>query len=374
MTLEGDEASAVESNGQRGNWKKKLLTIGQIGVTLTILYFVFRDPVKRAQMAEAISNANHLWLLGGFVLYGLVELIGVWRWHLLLKVQGITLHWTRLIALLLIGLFFNYFIPGGTGGDVVKIFYLLKETPGQRGQALLSVLVDRLIGIIALCVFAGVLAVMHWSWLTSSPDTGNYVWATLILLGSSLGGLHFTYIVTKHGWIHKLPAKFPGRDKLAELALAYNLYGKAWRVTLIALVISILAHAGYYGVFSCAAESFRQPTVRVPSYLELCVIMPVVSTITAMPISLGGIGVRERLFEIFLGALCGVTPAVAVVISSVGYLLTLAWGLLGGVVYMFYRPTEHVRLRQIEADVEAFEHVVAEKEIALEAVAREHRP
>jgi hypothetical protein len=80
--------------------------------------------------------------------------------------------------------------------------------------------------------------------------------------------------------------------------------------------------------------------------------------------------VREGLFEVFLGQLCHVSAAVAVMISSVGYFLTLGWGLIGGVIYMFYRPSEHARLREIQAEVRAFEHSVAEEEIAHEAAER----
>ena len=82
-------------------------------------------------MASTLRNANASWLLLGFVMYGLVELVAGWRWRMLLRVQGIDLGWFRIFSLLLIGVFFNFFIPGGTGGDVVKIYYLLKETPGK---------------------------------------------------------------------------------------------------------------------------------------------------------------------------------------------------------------------------------------------------
>ena len=351
--------------------KKAFVTTLQIAATLTILYLVFRDPAKRAEMVQVLRGADHWWLFVGFLSYGVVELIAAVRWRLLLNVQGISLSWTRLNALLLIGVFFNYFIPGGTGGDVVKVFYLLKETPGQRGPALLSVLVDRLAGVIALCLLTGVLAAMRWDWLMASPEVRRYVWPALIILGSSLGGLHFTFIITRHGWIHRLPARMPGRDKLAELALAYHLYGKAWRASLAALALSILANVGYFGTFYCAARALETAGGRIPTLIELCTIMPIVNTIAAMPISLGGIGVREGLFQVFLGHLCGVSEAVAVLTSSVGYLLTLAWGLIGGVVYMLYRPSEHARLREMKAEVRAFEHTVAEEEIAMETAVDE---
>ena len=103
-------------------------------------------------MAETLRSANGTWLFLGFLAYGGVELVAGWRWKILLRVQGIQLGWLRLFALLLIGVLFNFIVPGGTGGDLVKIFYLLKETPGKRTAALLSVLVDRLIGLI----------VAHW--------------------------------------------------------------------------------------------------------------------------------------------------------------------------------------------------------------------
>jgi hypothetical protein len=68
-----------------------------------------------------------------------------------------------------------------------------------------------------------------------------------------------------------------------------------------------------------------------------------------------------------------VSEAVAVVTSSTGYILTLMWGLIGGVVYLFYRPTEHARLREIRSEVATLEHAVAEEEVALEIAEEEKR-
>ena len=323
--------------------KKGLLTIVQVAITLAILYFVFRDPAKRAAMADALARADLAWLLAGLLVYGSIEILAVIRWQWLLRVQGIDLAWPRVFALVFIGIFFNFFIPGGTGGDMVKVFYLLKETPGKRAAALLSVLVDRVIGVISLAVLAGVLVLTNWAWLTSVPGTLRYVWITVIILGASLGGLHMSYVITKHGWVHKLPARMPGRDRLAELALAYNLYGKAWRPTLGAFGLSIAAHFGYFATFYFAGRAYDTGT-RVPSFAEICAIMPIVNTLAAMPISLGGVGVREGLFEIFFGQLCGVSNAVAVITSSTGYLLTLTWGLVGGYLH-FHRPSEHAVAR-----------------------------
>ncbi len=344
----------------------------QVLVTVGILYVIFHDPMKRAEMAHALGKADRWWLLGGFAAYGLVEFCAGIRWQLLLRVQGIALSWARLFKLLLIGVFFNFVIPGGSGGDVVKVFYLLKETPGQRSRALLSVLVDRLIGLFALIAMAGVLIATQWHWLLSAPGTAKYLWTALAILGGSLAGLGVSFLLTGFRLIHKLPARLPGRDRLAELAFAYTLYGRAWRPTAAAFLLSLGVHLGYFAMFYCAAAAFRA-TSRIPTFGELCAIMPIVNAITALPISLGGLGVRERLFQVFLGGLCGVSEAVAAIMSSTGYALNLVWGLLGGLFYLFYRPSEHARLREMRAEVSTLEHAVAEEEIALETAAGEKR-
>ncbi len=349
--------------------KKALLTLLQFAVTLGLLWYVFRDPAKRAEMLATLRGADFRWLFAGIAIYGVVELFAGFRWVLLLRVQGVAIGTGRIFALLLIGLFFNFFIPGGTGGDVVKIYYLLKETHTQRTAALLSVLMDRILGLVGLILLAGLIVAWRWDWLMSTPTTAQGVWTTLVILGSAVAGIAFSFTVTGFGLVHRLPSRFPMRDRLAELALAYSLYGRAWRHSLAGVALSIASHVGYFGVFFCAAEAFRAEGIKLPSLGDLTAVMPVVNTISAMPISLGGIGIREGLFQVFLGQLCGVSEAVAVLISSTGYLLTLAWGIVGGVIYLFYRPSEHARLREIRASVAKAEHGVAEQELAIEAAA-----
>jgi glycosyltransferase 2 family protein len=350
--------------------KRVLLTLLQLALTVGIVWWVFRDPTKRAEIVTTLSHGDKSWLFIGFLGYGFVEFISAGRWQILLRVQGFALSFRRVLALTMIGVFFNFFIPGGTGGDAVKMYYLVKETPGRRGTAILSVIVDRLIGLLALIVFAGVLIGMKWRWLTASPDTLHWVWLALAILGASLLFLAVSFVITGFGLVHRLPTTMPGRDKLAELAMGYNVYGKAWRPTTIAFVLSVVAHFGNYGVFYCAIRALGSSGMSIPTLAEFYAIMPVIGTITSLPISVGGVGWREKLFEDLLGGLCGASPGVAVAISSSGFLLTLAWGLVGGMIYLCYRPSEHARLREIRAEVREMEHALAEEEVAIET----HQP
>jgi len=346
--------------------KKLAFTALQLSITAGVLYWLLRDPHKRAQISLAIRQADHLWLLIGIGAYGAVEVIAGLRWDLLLKVQGIHLRKLRLWTLLLIGVFFNFFIPGGTGGDVVKIFYLVKEAPGKGAAAVLSVLVDRIIGLFALILMTAAFIAMRWHWLTATETTARCVWTALAILAVAILGIGFSFVVTGFGLVHRLPARFPARDKLAEVALAYSLYGRAWKSSLLALATSVVAHLGYIYTFYCAARAFGAPTIPIPTFPQLCFIMPLINTITALPISFGGLGVREELFQIFFSQLVGVDEGVAILISSTGFLLSAVWGAFGGLLYLFYRPTEHARLEEISDEIAELEHHMAEDEIAME--------
>src|SRR4051794_40916041 len=141
---------ALEASFPHAPMKKVLLTSAQVAVTIALLYFVFRDPAKRAQMATALRLANYWWMALGIAAYLTVELAAAIRWQVLLRVQKIHLSNMRVGGLFLIGMFYNQFMPGGTGGDIIKSYLLLKETPDKKAGALLAVLFDRLIGLMAL--------------------------------------------------------------------------------------------------------------------------------------------------------------------------------------------------------------------------------
>ncbi len=70
----------------------------------------------------------------------------------------------------------------------------------------------------------------------------------------------------------------------------------------------------------------------------MTVVLPIVNTFVALPISMSGVGVRETLMVRFLGDLCHVPQEQAVPISIIGFLCTVIfYGLLGGLVYLFFR-------------------------------------
>src|SRR6266542_5884743 len=243
--------------------KKILITLFQLTVTIAVLYCVYHDPTRRAQMAAAIQDAQYHWVVIGILAYVVVEIAAAFRWHVLLKVQGIHLSFLRLSGLFLIGMFYNQFLPGGTGGDIMKSYYLLKETPDKKAGALLAVVFDRFIGLVALVAITATLIGLRYDFLSQKPETRSLLWLLLIILGASIAFLLSTFVISGFKLFHSLPAHFPGRDKLIEISAAYHLYARHWRATLVAFVASLVAHLATFTTFLFAAYALGAPVPLV---------------------------------------------------------------------------------------------------------------
>jgi len=341
--------------------KKIVVTLFQLAATISVLYWVYHDPEKRAQMVEALKNAQYQWVVIGILAYVLVEIAAAFRWHVLLKVQGIHLSLPRLSGLFLIGMFYNQFLPGGTGGDIIKSYFLLKETPDKKAGALLAVIFDRFIGLVALIAITGALISLRYDFLSKTTETRWLLRFLLVLLGASILGLLSTFVISGFNLFHSLPKKFPGREKLIEISAAYHLYAHHWRATLAAFGASIVAHLATFATFLCVAYSLRA-NVKIVDFFA---VMPIERTVSAMPISFAGIGWREKVLQIMLHGLCGVPEATAILIGSLSFLVVLICCLPGAIVYFFYKPSgvvTHVKLRQMQKEVATLGHEIGETE------------
>jgi uncharacterized protein (TIRG00374 family) len=341
--------------------KKILLTVLQLAVTIGMLVWVFHDPHQRAQMGVALRTADYRWVGAGLLAYVMVEVSAAIRWYILLRVQGIRLTLPRVSGLFLIGMFYNQFLPGGTGGDIIKSYLLLKETARQKAGALLAVVFDRLIGLVALVSITVVLVSLRFDLLSKTPETRHLLWVLFFLLGSSITALVASFIISGFNLFHWLPNKFPGREKLIEVAAAYQLYARHWFATLSAFGVSLMAHLFTFTTFLCVAYSFHE-RVKV---LDFFSVLPIERTITALPISFAGLGLREKILQVLLNNLCHVPVPVAKLIGTMSFLIMVVACTPGGLVYFFYKPSgapRHVRLREMQREVATLEHEITESQ------------
>ncbi len=336
--------------------KKFLITAVQIAVTVFALYWVFRDPSTRVGIAKALRGADPFWLAMALFAGIFSPLTATIRLWLLLRVQGLGFSLRRIAQLYLIGAFFNLFLLGSTGGDAVKMFYLLRGSePKQRAGIIMSVVMDRVLGLLALMVLAAVFLSLRYQWLTRTAAVAGVVNGFAVILLLAVGGVAGVFAVVQLRLVDRLPKALPMRDKLIEVAGAVAVFTKAWPTTLLGMLLSFVGHSSF---FFCYYFSGRTINAGVALW-DMTVILPIINTILALPISVSGVGVRESLFKTLLQDLCGVGPEKSVPLSILGFLCTVVfYFLVGGVVYLFFRSVAGaapVNVQEIEAGMEAAE-------------------
>ena len=310
---------------------KKILGFAlQVAVTAALLGWILHDPHKRAEMAAALRHADWHWLAAGLAVYGGVEALAVARWKTLLHIQHFRIGWKQATGILFIGEFFLTFTPGLVGGDVARIYYLVRDQPEKKVDAFTAVLMDRVMGMLSLILLAGTILGARYEWLSRSPVAAGLVEAVALILGGGAAALVVALVIARLGVLDR-PA-VPGF--LRDMGRALGQFSKDWPRTGMAFVTTLLSHLFYYGAFCCAARALHGVPPPVPSVGDVFSIMPIENTLTAMPVSFAGIGLRESLFQNLLHGLAGVNEGVGALIGSLGFLTKAFWSLPGAVVFL----------------------------------------
>ncbi len=339
--------------------KKTLLTMLQLAVTIGLLWWVFHDPERRREMLGAVKLADWRWLGAGVGVFFLCTIVATARWKILLAVQNIHMTWLRTWQLFMIGMFFNLFMLGSTGGDVVKMFLTMREAKDNKAAALLSVFMDRVIGMLALIFLSVGFLYFRYDLLNHAEGSSTLLNLLLWLLGAALITILGMFAVSGLGWVHYLPQWTPLRGRIVEISAACHMYAKGWRLTIWALLISFPLFGMFFTTFYCAARAFTD----LLGVVDIFSVMPIVAVITAIPISVSGIGLRESLFVSLLAPF-GVGAAIATLISVTGFLINTLGSLAGGIIFLFYRSSSHesINLRDMREEVDQLEDQIEHSE------------
>jgi len=273
---------------------------------------------------------------------GLTIVIGAVRWRMVMRVQGLDLSAGRAAEISLVAHFFNSFLLGSTGGDLMKAYYAARETHHLKTEAVVTVFIDRLIGLVSMLAFAALMMLPNLALLASHRRLTALATLTLTLLA---GGLVVALLSFEGGvsrrwprardWLRRLP-----KGEVLERSLeTCRRFGRDRRRLAEAIGLSMLLNLACVLQVWALAAGLRLHIQPVP----LCVIVPVIITISALPITPSGLGVRENLYVWVLAVpQLDVAAAQALSLSLLAYAGSLAWSLLGGAVYVTFRRRHHL--------------------------------
>jgi len=290
--------------------------------------------------------ALSLLVLGSTIFLSIIR----WRW--VLRVHGLNLPLGRATEISIVAHFFNSFLLGATGGDFIKAYYAARETHHKKIEAIGAVFVDRIIGLFALLLFACATMTLNLDFLRSDPVYRKLSW---FVLAMAAGGFVATFLAFRGGmsmgfskvrqWIRRLP-KGDSIEKLRDSFLVYRDHKGALLSTLL---ISLLIH--FVAVAHVKTVAWGMDS-RV-TFWQLLTIVPIISCFIVLPISPGGLGVRENLFVYMLiSPMIADTEAKALALSLMCYAGTLFWGLVGGIVYATFKQRHHLEEITHEPDAD----------------------
>jgi glycosyltransferase 2 family protein len=314
--------------------KKILFGIFRVAVTIAILFWVFRSPDLRQNIKEAFAKADTTWILIGLPVAFGGELSDILRLSVLMRVQGMVLPFGSLLRMLFIGLFFNLIMPGNSGLISARLFFLFAKFPNRKKEAVLTVVMDRLISVTVLAITSSTTTLFRWDWLQRTAEASALLWILILLMTGSVILTTGSFVISSFNLLSKIPTSFPMRRQMIEAADAYQMFARDGKSLSFALLLSLPTLFLFYGTFYCAARALGS---RI-SFLDVISIMPIVNAITGLPISLSGIGVRESLLEVLFKDLCNLPPVIGVSISVIGYSYFVLFGVIGGIVYLVDFP------------------------------------
>ncbi len=306
-----------------------------------------------------VLNLDKAWFALGALCYCASVFFASTRWWWLLRVNDLRVTWFETLRFTWIGLFFNNIVPGQTGGDLVKALYIVKHCEGGRMPALVSVLVDRILGLGSLALL-GALVVLFALDKDGFGLIAIGVWSVLgvvAIAGVVAFSKRVRRLVRLDELLRALPAGISGILQKVDQAVYF--YRGHKRGIAVWLVLGMGNHVVSVLSILLVGEALG---VGMPP-LEYFVLVPMITILSAFPIGPNGWGVGEALYKTLFGKFGAphlvdvAKPTAEFIMGTRGVALSVLyrvhltlWSLVGGVLVLFER--DKVTRSDIEQEVE----------------------
>lgn len=314
--------------------KRVLILIAKLLLAVGLIYYLLASGKIDLSRLTAVSNWG--WIAVAQVLVFFLLFFTAFRWHLLLAAQGIHYRVGEIFALGMIGFFFNQFVPGSTGGDLMKAYYIAVEQPRYRAAGVTTVFLDRVIGLIVLIAISGVAILANLPLIRSDPHLRILALVVVVILVSAVvaGLLFYSDRVRSHPVVQAISRRVPFHSVLHKVQAAVYVYKHQPRVIIVAVLLSVLVQVSVILSILCFsfALSGGDAAGGAVSLWSFFFLVPLAQLAMAVPISPpGGLGVGEWAYtELFEKAGYGDGGILALYQRISWY----AWALIGLVLYL----------------------------------------
>lgn len=296
-----------------------------------IVVLIKKGPFQVEQLKFILTHSSIVIL--GFVVFFLQVLMFSFRWQLFVSlVTKVPL--LKILKLNLVGYFFNYFIPGGVGGDIVKALELSKDKSTTRSEALSTVLSDRIFGLFAMVTFTFVFLSIEYVVNKEQYLLKFLLLSAVLFFGMTFALLFLPYVFVKISNIlsTKTSALLLKGEKLVKsLHFTFTtfknikLQSKSFLISIIGQLLAI-----YFMYEVVRVLGVSQPSFFV--FFSLCCFCFVAS---AIPIFPAGIGVGQAAIYVMFSNISDDLGKAAITAISALQIFNLFYALIGGVIFSF---------------------------------------
>ena len=309
--------------------KNLVFNLIKIGVTLAIIIFLF-SRVDIGVLAQHVARANGGVLLIALALYFFAIFLGAVKWQVLVRAQDLDISLGDLLAYSLVGLFFGNLLPSNVGGDVVRA-YGLARVSARAEAAAVSVLVDRLMGLVAFLGAAVVMAALAAATLTRGAELeqieiATVVAAALFLCATAL--LFSRRLSQRMKWVFDLGPLKRVQPIAERIYHALQVYRHSYRALVLNLALSACIVVVTTFVWYAVALALGIDV----SLFYFFLFNPLIAFVLLIPLSFNGLGPKEATAVFFFG-LIGVSNELALSMSLIFHLLVVLTSLPGGLMW-----------------------------------------
>ena len=278
-------------------------------------------------------------LVVALLVFAPVPLLLAGRWFLLLRAAGIDIGWRPTLRLTWIGMFFNTVLPGGAGGDVVKLIEIGRYSD-RRSEALGTMLADRVLGLLVLIVLGAAAA------LLLQQDTHDLV-TVVVVVGVILvvgGAIYLSPFLRARIDVGALLERLPLGTQLRRIDEAIVALRGAPGALAGAVGLSCLAQLSS---MSAALLCARAVGLEAVGLFDMVRVVPIAYAANAIPISPGGLGLLEVAFQELLYRQGLSSLAQGFMVGLLLRAVAFAWslpGLVAWVVTTNVRKTDRARV------------------------------
>lgn len=322
-------------------------------VGLAILAFVFSRGADLNQVSQIIKNANPAHILLVLLIAIAGEILTACKWTLLIQYIGGKLPLLDGVRASFIGMFYNNFLPGSVGGDIVRVLLVARHA-GGKARALASAFMQRNTGLAGLFVI-GIPAAFLWPVRLELPNEFQLTrlewlrdcrfWLLTAVVGYGAVNLAlFSRQTYSFIWnIFQRTAGHPdqpsairqSRKSLLLTPLTYlfqklrrfhtELHGFRYWLTAPLVISAITQLIDIFMVWNLS----QALSVPIPFHI-LLVAVPMVTLANLIPITINGIGLREAMYVALLTASDSVMPSQAVALSLMHFAIIITLSAIGG--------------------------------------------